>query len=402
MAKGYRIISADTHLQIAAERWTQHIPAKYRDQAPRTIRLPNGGDATVFKDGKIHPSHGLMAGMPFENRWPVGSQFDTSPGCGSPEQRLREQDRDGVDGEIMFTYPTGVSFYRGIKDRSAYKAAIHAWNVFLAEEYCVVAPQRLIAMGMLPDTGVQDAIEEMEYCARNGLKGVYLSNYPSGEDDPTLEDDRFWAAALDLDMPLTGHVVFSSAGSHRRFTYQYQDDPKEVAGGVDPFSKFSQYALRGAGNALQMVFTGVFDRFPRLRIYFAETQVGWIPHFLDTLEDQYVRHMPWAARMGLMKKLQRPPGEYIREHFSWGFMCNPFGVRVRHEIGVTRMMWGSDFPHAESNWPESQEMIEEMFVGVPDDERRQMLGGNAIEYFHLDPTPPVQSKAPQAAVADAS
>ncbi len=177
---------------------------------------------------------------------------------------------------------------------------------------------------------------------------------------------------------------------------------REVAGSVDPFSKFAQYALRGSGNALQMMFTGVFDRFPRLRIYFAETQVGWIPHFLDMVDDQYDRHIHWSSRLLGMQKLDRLPSEYIRDHFSWGFMRNAFGVRARHEIGVTRMMWATDFPHAESDWPESQRVIEEIFDGVPEDERRQMLGGNAIEYFHLDPTPPVRTEVPGAAVADAS
>ncbi len=394
MAKDYRVISADSHLQIAAERWTGRIPAKYRDQAPRTVQMPDGGDATLIGE-KRSIFHGTLVG-PYADRWPNGARFATSPGVGSPEQRLREQDIDGVDGEIMYTYPAGVSYYKGIKDLGAYKATVHAWNEFLAEEYCVVAPQQLIGMDMLPDTGVQDAINEMEYCAHAGLKGIFLSMYPSAKEVPTPEDDRFWAAALDLDMPLTGHVSFGGFGAGRP-SFPFEQDPKEVASGVDPFSKFAQYALRGAGNALQMIFTGVFDRFPNLHLYFAETQVGWIPHFLDILDDQYERHMPWADRMGLMKSLDRMPSEYIDEHFSWGFMRNASGVRVRHEIGVKNMFWATDFPHAESDWPDSQKVIEEIFAGVPEDERRQMLGGNAIEYFHLDSA--IQSEALREAVA---
>ena len=397
MAKDYRIISADTHLQIAAERWTPHIPAKYQDQAPRTVRMPDGSDATLIGE-KRAIFHGGLSGRPYANRWPNGGHFDTAIGVGSPEQRLEEQDIDGVDGEIMYTYPTGVSYYSGIKDLDAYKATVHAWNEFLAEEYCVVAPERLIGMGMLPDTGVQDAIKELEYCARAGLKGIYLSTYPSAHDMPTPEDDLFWAAALDLDMPVTGHVAFGGFGTGRtNYPFKEGQDPKEVASGVDPFSKFAQYALRGAGNALQMIFTGVFDRFPRLQIYFAETQIGWIPHFLDILDDQYERHMPWADRMGIMKSLDRMPSEYIDEHFQWGFMRNAFGVRSRHDIGIKNIMWATDFPHAESDWPESQAVIEEIFEGVPEDELQQMLSTNAIKYFHLDPA--IQSKAKQKAAA---
>ena len=116
MARDYRIISADSHLQLAAERWTQHIPAKYRDQAPRTVRLPDGTDTTVIND-KSFRFHGGLVGRPYENRSPVGGRFETSPGAGSPEQRLREQDVDGIDGDVLYTYVQGASVYGGTASR---------------------------------------------------------------------------------------------------------------------------------------------------------------------------------------------------------------------------------------------------------------------------------------------
>ncbi|MCZ6792910.1 MAG: amidohydrolase family protein [Planctomycetota bacterium] len=396
MEHRYPIISADSHLQVAAERWTPHIQAKYRDQAPTTARMPDGTDATVI-GGKPFKFKGGLIGMPYEGRSPVGGQFDSAPGAGSAAQRLREQDQDGVDAEILFTAPEGVSFYKGIKDTEAFKATIHGWNEFLAEEYCAEAPDRLLGIGILPDTGLQDAIDELEYCARAGLAGVALSQHPSGEDVSRPEDDRFWATALDLNMPLTAHVSFNPRGSTGPARYPYDRDLKQVSSGVDPFSKFNQYAVRGAGNALQMVFGGVFDRFPALRFYFAETQIGWIPHFLDILDEQYDRTMPWAARLTGMKKLDRMPSEYIREYISWGFMRNAFGVRVRHEIGVPNIMWATDFPHAESDWPKSRELIDEVFADVPEDERRQILSGNAIEFFHLDQPAEADSAALESA-----
>jgi len=403
MAPGYRVISADSHLEPAVERWTPRIPARYQAHAPRRIRLPDGGDATIVEgQRKPHVFHGGLVGLPYETRSPLGGRFDSAPGAGSPEQRLREQDIDGVDAEILFHGASSVVDYRGIEDDDAYKAVIHAWNEFIAEEYCPVAPDRLIGLGMIPDTGVEDAIAEMEYCARMGLKGVALAKYPSGRELPTPEDDRFWAASLDLNMPLTVHVGFADDRSGSA-SYRYQTDPSEVGAGVPPvFPKFTKYGFRGAGNAVQMVFDGVFDRFPRLRMYFAETQVGWIPNFLDQLDDQYRRHIHWAERLLGMRKLDRLPSEYIREHFWWGFMHNPFGVRARHEIGVTHMMWATDFPHAETDWPESQQVIEEMFEGVPEDERYRILAGNAVEYFHLEAAAPSPDDVRKAGAAPAS
>ena len=385
----YRVISADSHLEPAVERWTHHIPAKYQEHAPRRVRLPGGGDATIVEgQRKPHVFLGGLVGRPYEDRSPSGGIFENAPGAGTPEQRLKEQDMDGVDAEILYHGASSMGAYHGIKDEDAYRAVVHAWNQFLAEEYCTVAPDRLIALGMLPDTGADDDIAEMEYCAQVGLKGVCLTRYPSGKDVPTPDDDPFWAAALDLDMPLTVHVSFGGRGAANEAARNPQEpDPelleKHVAG-VDPFSKLTKYGFRGAGNAVQMVFSGVFDRFPRLRIYFAETQVGWIPNFYDQLDDQYDRVIPWAERLLGMRRLDRRPSDYIRDHVWWGFMHNPYGVRARHEIGLTHMMWASDFPHAETDWPETQQVIDEMFAGVPDDERYQILAGNAIEYFHLD------------------
>ena len=390
----YRIISADSHLQITPERWTPRVPAKYQDHVPRKVRMPDGGDAIMIGD-KPQYGQGNLVGRPYANRWPLDRRLDDKPGGGSPEQRVREQDIDGVDGEILFTHAASADYYRHIKNRAAFNAVIHAWNEFLVEEYCVVAPKRLIGLGLIPSSGIEEALEELEYCARVGFKGVILARYPSGADLPTPEDDRFWAAALDLEMPLTGHVAF--AGAHGNYPFPYEHDPKEVASGVDVFRKFTSAALKGGGNALQMVFTGVFDRFPRLRIHFAETQAGWIPHYLEHVDDQYARYIPWAEPLLGMKKLDRPPSEIVREHISWGFMRNPIGVRLRHEIGVTRMMWGTDFPHPECDWPESHAVIEEMFADVPDEERRLMISGNAIEYFHLDPA--IQSEVAREAVA---
>jgi predicted TIM-barrel fold metal-dependent hydrolase len=399
MAQSYRIISADSHLQLAPERWTPRVPAKYRDHAPHSAHLPNG-DATITEGARPAYCFGGLTGRPYEKRTPNGGRFETAPGYGSPEQRLEEQDLDGIDGEVLFTTTTAAAAYQGLKgeDGAAYKAVIHAWNEFLAEEYCPVAPERLIGMGVMPDTGVDDAIAELEYCARMGLKGIALTKYPSGNDLPSMEDDRFWAAAIDHNMPISVHVGFPAPRSGRAL-YPYEKNPSDVSSGVDAFSKFNQYAVRGANNALQMLFFGVLQRLPLLQIYFAETQVGWIPHFLEILDDQYDRHIHWAERLLDMKKLDRLPSEYIKEHFFWGFMRNAVGVRSRYEIGVERMMWATDFPHAESDWPESQHVIEEIFAGVPEDEKRRILGGNVVEYFHLDPTPPERTEAAAIAVA---
>lgn len=382
MARKYRIISADSHLEISPERWRPRAPAKFRDRAPRLLKLPNGGDAVLIENRPLSVLGLAVTGKPYQEYRPTGVNYEGNPGTGSPEQRLSEQERDGVDAEVMFTGPGMVRFWRGIEEDAAFNAVVHAYNEFLAEEYCAVARDRLLAMAVIPTTGVESAIKEMEYCARAGLKGVMLANFPSGKGVPTPEDDRFWAAAIALNMPLTVHVKFFS---DERPVFRYKRRPTEAESfAVDPVFNLVRFAGESALNAVQMVMAGVFDRFPKLRIYWAETMIGWLPYFLSQLEDNWERTRYWAQEFYGLEPPPRPLNEYLQEHCLWGFLRDPLGVEMRHRIGVDHAMWGSDFPHSAGDWPNSRRVIEEIFKGVPEDERYRMLVGNAVEFFHLE------------------
>jgi hypothetical protein len=170
MAQKYGIFSADGHLEISPERWTPRVPIKYRERAPRLIDLPGGGNAVAVENRPLYIVGLALGGRPFEEHAPRGLRYDNSAGAGNAEQRVREQEQDGVDGEVLFLGGVGPNLWRGIKDNDAYKAMFHAYNEFLGEEYCAVAPDRLIAMGAIPDTSIGDAIAELEHCARLGLK----------------------------------------------------------------------------------------------------------------------------------------------------------------------------------------------------------------------------------------
>jgi len=134
---------------------------------------------------------------------------------------------------------------------------------------------------------------------------------------------------------------------------------------------------------MQWALSGVFDRFPKLKIFFAENQIGWVPFFLQAGDVRYDRHHRWSERLLGFKPLKRPPSEYIREHCLWGFQFDRVGVELRHKIGVDMLMWGSDFPHQESDWPDSLKIIEKNFAGVPEAEKHKMVCGNAVDFFRL-------------------
>ncbi len=384
----YKVISADSHLELPVDRWSHRIPEKFRDRAPRRIKLPAGGDAHIGEGRDIMIEPKRMG--PEYRVYPFGGSFDTNPGAGSPEQRLKEQDQDGIDAEVLYPGSQGPNYWRGIKDDNAYKAIVRAYNDYVGLDYCSLAPKRLIGLGLIPETNVDDAIAELKHCADIGLRGVSLNAFPGGKTYPTPDDDKFWKVAVDMDMPISVHVMFqfgSSGGRHGgpMFKYDKQWDREVFSAGKDILGRYANYfTIRGARDAIRLVVAGTFDRFPTLKVYFAENEIGWIPNWLEQADNIYRRNHRWAMELLDVKALKDLPSEYIKEHCYWGFQYNPIGVKLRHEIGVEHVMWSSDFPHTESDWPHSLDTIEKSFAGVPADEKYKMIAGNAAKYFRLD------------------
>jgi predicted TIM-barrel fold metal-dependent hydrolase len=388
----YRYISADSHLEIDSTHWLERVPAKYRDQAPRLVRQTDGSDAWTIGDKIVRPAAAadLYGGKGRDQYVPFDGRYEGTPGTGSAAQRVREQDRDGIDAEVLFpSQQGGPKFWRSVEDDAAYKAIVRAYNSWLAEEYGAVDPARLIGVGILPlANDVAAVIEELEYCSKAGFKTVLLQGFPSGKTYPCEEDDLFWSRALELNMPISVHVDLERGGERKGPLFKYPKEPDDVMKKlthdlVDQVGRFGPVRGNGSIAAVQWVLSGLLDRFPTLRIFFAENQIGWIPFFLQGADVRYDRHHRWAERLLGLKPLRRPPSEYIREHFYWGFQFDRVGVELRDKINVARLMWGSDFPHQESDWPESLRIIDKNFAGVPEDEKHRMVCGNAVEFFHL-------------------
>ena len=386
MARTYRFISADGHFESPPEMWTHRVPAEYRDRAPRRIKLADGRDAIVNEGQPLsYGGTSWYGGGPPERFDPTRVIYDNTPGTGGPEQRLREQDEDGLDAEVLFAL--GVR-NRAIRDRKAFLAIIEGFNDYFAEEYCAVDPERLIGVAVLPNAGADEDIAEMERCTRMGLKAVWLSTYPSGKSYPTDEDDRFWAAAVDMGVPLIVHTSFPArVGAREVPLLRY---PREPEGEDRPPTDLVQRLARqgpyhsGSLEAAQMVVSGLFERFPKLRIYWAENNVGWLPYYYEQIDHEYEVNRFWAERYLGLKRLKNRPSEYLREHAYWGFFEDRAGIKQRYEIGVDRMLWSTDFPHLVTRWPHSREYFEMQTEGLPEDEKYLLAAGNAIRFFGLD------------------
>jgi uncharacterized protein len=379
----YKVISGDGHIDLNPDVWRNRVSAKWRERAPKRVKMPNGSDAVVVDGGKPN-TIGVTRSVRVAHK-DLAKQvptFENSAGTGSPEQRLREQERDGIEAEILFSQ---ISFVlRQAKDDDLYLELVRAYNEFLAEEYMAVAPDRLICMGTIPITGVKDAVRELEHCAKLGLRGVKLDRFPSGRGYPTPEDDKFWAAAVDLKMPLTNHNDGKMGSGRGEPAFKYDKEPGEDVHQREPLNYFFRFTNDAMTASIQMAFAGVWDRFPTLEMYWAETMIGWFEYGLWQVDDHYRRYMPMIHENWGLRYLERKPSEYLKERTYWGFLHDPVGIRRRDCIGYDKLMWGTDFAHAASEWPNSIKLMEQDFAGVPENERRAMLVDNCVKYFHLN------------------
>ncbi len=393
MPRDYRLMSSDGHLEVPPERWSHRVPEKYRDRAPRTITMPDGGDAILIEGQPLREANflDLRAGRA-EGQWqPFGLRVEGAAGVGPPEQRVREQDEDGLDAEVLFTaMVAGPALWRNISHDDVYKSMIRAYNDWLGEEYCPVDPDRLIGLGVIPWTNVDDAVAELEHIANMGLKGVVLGVFPNGKSYPLPEDDKFWAAALDMGMPITVHVTFDRSGPREsQPTFRYpREDPETMRRLRRPLLEWvTNMGLRPAVGITQMVFSGVFDRFPALKVFFAETRLGWVPFWLEHADLWYQRHLSWAEEQLGFKPLKQLPSEYVKQHIKFSVQYERVAIELRHHIGVDNIMFATDFPHIECEWPNSKPLVEDIYSGVPEVERNKILAGNAVDFFNLQHAP---------------
>jgi uncharacterized protein len=372
----YKVISGDGHVEVPID-FSSRVPARFKEVVPKLIRRDDGTEYWQMGEYTRENIGNLYCDLTFDKFTPNATQryhFNDGtcrPGTGDAVQRLREQDKDGIDAEVLFFPIFGPAFLRKLlpKNKDAYLACVQAYNTFLGQEYCAVAPDRLIGNAMMPECGVDDAVAEMERCRKMGLRAVSLTMWPNGGPDPKPElDDRFWAALLDTDMKLSPHVNFGGP------IHAAESPTAEMA-----VSGSGATTMTG-GTIGRLILHGTLDRFPRLRMYFAETQCSWLIHALNNrLDEVYLR---WHKFYDL--KLRKLPSEYWREHCMFGFIIDHTAMKLRDYIGTDMMAWGSDFPHSMGTYPVSREMLDEMFEGSSEIDRKKVLVDNMVKFYGLD------------------
>jgi predicted TIM-barrel fold metal-dependent hydrolase len=214
-----------------------------------------------------------------------------------------------------------------------------------------------------------------------GMRGVILSSWPSGGASLSAEDDVFWAECEKLDVPVSIHLGVASkqAAATKGPITGMAEASGLLSIGVRTVVGYSCAGLDTMPVIIaETILSGLFDRFPRLRFISVEAGAGWVPFFLEQLDDRYFRNRRWAE-----VELAMLPSAYFRRNWLVTFVQDFYGVRNRHAVGVENMMWSTDYPHHICDWPYSRKVACAMFAGVPEDERHRICAGNVAALYKL-------------------
>ena len=360
-------VSADSHVAETEESFAQ-IEAKYRDQRPRASYDAERGGA-IFSIPNLELAGSVPMGLictagrtPEDFGKPVTWE-ELHPAGRDGKARLAIQDEEGVAAEII--YPSMGMVLCNHPDVDYRKACLDAYNRWLAG-FCEPAPERLVGLPLLGVRTPEEGVAELEAAKAAGARGVMLSGNAAFEDYDHPAYDPFWEAAVGLGLPVSFHILTTRGdlGDHQRG------------------HKIIQHLITIRGNQdimSMLIFGGVFERHPELRIVCVEADAGWVPHFKFRMDHTFERHRHWQGYGGI----SRPPGEYFDENIYVTFQ-DDFSVQYALPgMNDERILWATDFPHSDGTYPRSIEVVEELASYMTPEQTRRITRDNVAELYGL-------------------
>jgi predicted TIM-barrel fold metal-dependent hydrolase len=392
------MISIDDHLIEPPNLWQSRLPKKYLDVGPRVERI-DGLDQWRYEDTQVAMS-GItnVVGRPRED-WslaPVNFE-DLHPACSNPIERAKAMDDAGILAQANFpSYPRfcGQIFLEA-KDKELALLGVQAWNDFILDEWCGAAPGRTIPLAMVPLWDPTLAAREVERAAAKGAKGIIFSENVSSLGQPSIHDagrywDPFLSVANETGMPICMHI-----GSSSKLPATSPDAPTLLSFALGP--------MNAIATLTDWVYSGVFFRFPNIKIALSEGEIGWMPFILQWLDRQTERQ-EWAEKTDFFFNFEEgdfterdtinkvvdrdvPPSQLFRDHIYGCFIEDAVGVRNLDLIGEDNVMMETDFPHSDGTWPDCIKIAQEQVAPLDDVTAVKLLRGNACRVFQFEPAP---------------
>ena len=375
-----KLISADSHVIEPPDVWTERIDPEFRDRAPRLVWT--GSTHTWFIDGDMPAGPGgevlSEAGKRYDD--PDSMSIDSSfegvrRGAYDPHARLKDLEVDGVVGEVVIpTVPT--RFYSLPLDAEFLSACFRAMNDWMAD-FCRPYPDVLKGLGLINVDDVEDGVGEFDRCLDMGLESVLVTSFP-GEDKMYYQPEYrpLWERAQESGRPLVIHTTTQRHGPGSPPTVFARTGfaVQGAASGFDPVD----WALRSIS---AMIFGRVFERYPGVKLALVEFEMGWAPYYLERMDRTYsdLRYTQEAHF-----KDGKNPSDFWHSNVFVNFTEDRVGMMHRDVIGVDNIMWGSDYPHRESTWPRSQQVLGEILKDIPLEEQTKFVYSNAAKLFRFN------------------
>lgn len=350
------------------------LEERFGSRAPRVVQNPDGKVGTYVAFGGTLMNVGRLgiAGNRLDNprthELMARGYEGLNPGVHDPVARLEEQRRDGIVGEVMYPSVNMAAF--SYPERDVVQAVFQRHNDWI-RDYCSYAPERLVGIGCLPLPDVDAAIAELQRIAKMGIRGAAIpctSPIEKPYNHPDFEP--FWDAVEDTGIPLSMHIFCGSTPD--------MGLPAHWGGPGNSIIGYTMTHGPMVATMAQLICGGVAEHHPKLRFIISEFETGWLGHVLQRLDHATYR-VPTEASPDLKMK----PSEYFRRQFYATFEDDYAGILTRHLIGVDNLIWGNDYPHHDSIWPNSMAVLERIFHGVPQDEIEKMTSTNVMKLYGI-------------------
>jgi len=374
-----RVMSADSHMDLIylpPDTFTARMPVLWGDRVPHVVERDGlkvwiSGDDVLGPYGVYGPgvTGGKRGRILAEAGFASGKQTRPS----DPTQRREDQERDGVEAEIIYGIigiSRGIMGNKGLGDPALLAGVYHAYNQYIAE-FNRSMPGRYFGLGCLPNHDGQAAADEVRHCADLGLKGLLF--VPWGSAMPAWHEmwEPMWSAAEDANLVLSFHV-FEGGGATVGYEVKGIRHPA-VVGSWTVVAPMQMDEI-----LVSVILSGVCERHPRLKLVLGESGIGYLPYILERLDDTY------EERLADDLQLPLPPSAYFKRQIYATFQKDFHGVRAMAEIAPDNVMWGSDYPHRDGTWPFSGKAIEEQFRGIDEAIQKKMLWENVRRLYGID------------------
>jgi predicted TIM-barrel fold metal-dependent hydrolase len=375
----YDVISADGHVDLIwlpPDLFTKNASAALKDRMPHVIDGPKGPEWVSAKGAKF----GLVNGMGSAGREYVPGIIHRSDRMASTglyddgkkgirrltevDHRLKDQERDGVQAEVLY----GVLGSSGrLNDPEAAIEMLRIYNDWL-HDFCNAAPDRLVGLANIPNYDMDESVTEAMRCAKRGVRGLDIANRP----DMTPLWDPFWEPLWkfghETGIPLHFHTIGGRSPDVTKFTPEVQR--RIFATHITGFQMHMSTMLMG------LIYSGAPARYSNLKIVIGEAGLGWIPYVLQHMD------LEWEDQFQDLD-LKMKPSEYWHRQFYATYQTDPVGIELLDHLGEDNVMWGSDYPHPDGIWPDSQDFLSRELTEVSPETKRKIVRDNAMKLYRL-------------------